>query len=76
MTSVLLQALFHIGNATPDVSGNTIDVLEDFFQALAENLTSKDESVLGKYRSSQHKMRAHRIRVKHSDGIDNLGRLS
>lgn len=49
MTSVLLQALFHIGNATAGLEpGNAIGVLEDFLHALAEKMTSKDESVLGK----------------------------
>jgi hypothetical protein len=52
MTSVLLRALFHIGNATAGLeAGNAIGVLEDFLHALAEKMTSKDESVLGKSRS-------------------------
>jgi hypothetical protein len=49
MTSVLLRGLFHIGNATAgSEAGNSIRVLEDFIHALAEKMTSKDESVLGK----------------------------
>ena len=76
MTSVLLQALFHIGNASPDEVENVIGVLEGFLRALAANLTSMDESVLGEFLRSKRPARTHQIRVIRSHGIDNLDSLS
>lgn len=48
MTAVILQALFHIDESPFCPSGEVAGVFEGFLLALAEKLTSRNESVLGK----------------------------
>jgi hypothetical protein len=49
MTSVILRALFHIGESPSCPYGEIVGVFEGFLFALAEKMTSREESVLGKF---------------------------
>ncbi|KAJ9110206.1 hypothetical protein QFC20_003058 [Naganishia adeliensis] len=46
MTSVILQALFHIGESPSCPSGEIVGVFEEFLLVLADKMTNRDESVL------------------------------